>query len=227
VTAAQTALPAAGPGQPPPEAPIEAVCRLHARPLYRFLLKITFGDRREAEDLLQETLLRAWRYLQDHTADVTVLRPWLYTVARRAAIDAARARQARPAEVIPADLAALPAGRDDIDRLLTGLTIRRALTTLTPDHRQVLYEIFYRGHTARQAATTLGIPEGTVKSRTFYALRALAAAITDTGTVRVPPTATVLGRHHDGAPGKGACTTPAQPGYVLAGLRGIDQLPIR
>jgi RNA polymerase sigma-70 factor, ECF subfamily len=181
VTATQTTLPQAGnTGQPPPEAPIEAVCRLHARPLYRFLLKITFGDRREAEDLLQETLLRAWRYLQDHTADVTVLRPWLYTVARRAAIDAARARQARPAEVIPADLAALPAARDDIDRLLTGLTIRQALITLTPDHRQVLYEIFYRGHTARQAATTLGIPAGTVKSRTFYTLRALAAVTADT-----------------------------------------------
>jgi RNA polymerase sigma-70 factor (ECF subfamily) len=184
VTATETALPPAGQsGGPGPEAPIETVCRLHGGPLFRFLLKITFGDRREAEDLLQETLLRTWRYLQHHTTDVTVLRPWLYTVARRAAIDAARARQARPSEVTATDLAtlpALPAGRDDIDRLITGMTVRQALTCLTPDHRQVLYEIYYRGHTAREAATTLGIPEGTVKSRMFYALRALAAAINDT-----------------------------------------------
>ncbi|HMH92080.1 MAG TPA: sigma-70 family RNA polymerase sigma factor [Streptosporangiaceae bacterium] len=181
MTAAETVLYWPGDsGGTGPEAPIETVCRLHGRPLYRFLLKITFGDRREAEDLLQETLLRTWRYLQDHTADVTVLRPWLYTVARRAAIDAARARQARPAEVIPADLATLPASRDDIDRLLTGLTIRRALMSLTPDHRQVLYEIFYRSRTVRETATALGIPEGTVKSRMFYALRALAAATNDT-----------------------------------------------
>jgi RNA polymerase sigma-70 factor, ECF subfamily len=177
VTAAETAPPRAGnTTEPGPGAQLETVLRLHGRPLYRFLLKITFGDRRETEDLLQETLLRTWRYLQDHTTDITLLRPWLYTVARRAAIDAARARHARPPETIPADLAALPATRDDIDRLLTQITIRHALTTLTPDHRQVLYEVYYRGHTARQAADTLGIPEGTVKSRTFYALRALADA---------------------------------------------------
>jgi RNA polymerase sigma-70 factor, ECF subfamily len=183
MTAVQTALDQPSDrGGPGTEAPIEAVWRLHGRPLYRFLLKITFGDRREAEDLFQETLLRAWRYLQDHTADVTVLRPWLYTVARRAAIDAARARQVRPAEVIPADLAALPAGRDEIDRLLTGMTIRQALMSLTPDHRQVLCEIYYRDRTARETADALGIPEGTVKSRMFYALRALATATAITGT---------------------------------------------
>jgi RNA polymerase sigma-70 factor, ECF subfamily len=185
VTAIDTALPPVGhSGEPDPEAPIETVCRLHGGPLYRFLLKITFGDRREAEDLLQETLLRTWRYLQDHDADVTVLRPWLYTVARRAAIDAARARQARPNEVTAADLAAmaaLPAGRDDIDRILTGLSVRQALTSLTPDHRQVLLEIFYRGRSSRETADVLGIPEGTVKSRMFYALRALAAAISEAG----------------------------------------------
>jgi RNA polymerase sigma-70 factor, ECF subfamily len=188
VTATQTALPEAGHGGGPGlEAPIETVCRLHSRPLYRFLLKITFGDRREAEDLLQETLLRAWRYLQDHTADAADLRPWLYTVARRAAIDAARARQARPAEVTIADLATLPAARDDVDRLLTGMTIRRALTSLTTDHRQVLYEIYYRGRTTRETADALGIPEGTVKSRMFYALRALAATTgTGTGTGTTP-----------------------------------------
>jgi RNA polymerase sigma-70 factor (ECF subfamily) len=141
---------------------------------------ITFGDRWQAEDLLQETLLRAWRYLQDHTADVTKLRPWLYTIARRAAIDAARARQARPTEVILTDLATLPAVRDDIDQLMNKLTVQRGLMSLTPDHRQVLIEVFYHGRTARQAAHTLGIPEGTVKSRIYYGLSALAAAIGET-----------------------------------------------
>src|SRR6266498_3505959 len=165
---------AADGGEPGPDGSIEVIYRLHGRPLFRFLLRITLGDRREAEDLLQETLLRAWRYLQDHTADVVRLRPWLFTVARRVAIDAARARQARPAEVAVTDDGALAAAGDDIERLLVRLTMRRGLMALTPDHRRVLIEVFYHGCSAPEAARALGIPEGTVKSRMFYALRALA-----------------------------------------------------
>jgi RNA polymerase sigma-70 factor (ECF subfamily) len=76
-------------GGPGTDGPIEMIYRFHGRRLYRFLLRVTFGDRREAEDLLQETLFRAWRYLQSNTADVEQLAPWLYTVARRVVIDAA------------------------------------------------------------------------------------------------------------------------------------------
>ncbi len=169
-------------GEPDQEGPIEVIYRLHGAPLYRFLLRITHGDHREAEDLLQETLLHAWRYLQDHTADAARLRPWLFTVARRVAIDVARARQVRPAEVTVTDAGALPAPHDDIERLLVGLTVRRGLMSLTHDHRRVLIEVFYHGRSAPEAAKALGIPEGTVRSRTFYALRALAAVTGGAGT---------------------------------------------
>jgi RNA polymerase sigma-70 factor, ECF subfamily len=156
---------------------IDVLYRLHGRPLLRYLLRVTLGDLREAEDLLQETMLRAWRYLQDHQLDLVRLRAWLYVVARRAAIDAGRARRARPKEVILTDLGSLPAARDDIERMLVSLTLRRALLSLSPEHRDVLIAVYYRGLTAREAAEMLGIPEGTVKSRTYYAQRALAAAI--------------------------------------------------
>jgi RNA polymerase sigma-70 factor (ECF subfamily) len=169
-------LPLEDSGEPGPENPIEVICRLHGRPLYRFLLRVTFGDRWDAEDLLQETLLRAWRYLQDHNADVAHLRPWLYTVARRVAIDAARARQARPTEVTVTDMGTLPSAHDDIERLVVALTMRRGLMSLTQDHREVLVEVFYHGRSAPEAAKALGIPEGTVKSRTHYALRAATVA---------------------------------------------------
>jgi RNA polymerase sigma-70 factor, ECF subfamily len=160
-------------GDPASEDPLEAIYRLHGKALYRFLLRLTFGDRRETEDLLQETFLRAWRFQQDHVTDVTHLRPWLYTVARRVAIDAARARQARPAEVTITDLGSLATTDDDMERVLIAVTIRRGLMSLTPDHRRVLIEVFYHGRTSAEAAAVLGIPKGTARSRMFYALRAL------------------------------------------------------
>jgi RNA polymerase sigma-70 factor (ECF subfamily) len=154
---------------------VEMIVRLHGRALYRFLLRITFGDRRESDDLFQETLLRAWRYLRDHDSDVPALLPLLYTIARRLAIDAARARQVRPVEVIVSDSCALPTGSDDIERLMVQLTIRRGLMSLAQGQREVIYEVYYRGSSAREVAEALGIPEGTVKSRLFYGLRAMRA----------------------------------------------------
>jgi len=156
---------------------LDLACQLHGRALFRFLLRITLGDRREAEDLLQETLLRAWRYLQDHTADPQSLRPWLFTVARHLSIDASRARQTRPTEVVLQDLTVLSDPRDETDRTLNALAMRPGLRKLTQDHRRVIFEVYYHGRSAREAAEVIGVPEGTVKSRLFYALKALGAAL--------------------------------------------------
>jgi len=149
----------------------------HGRALYRFLLTVTFGDQQAAEDLVQETLVRAWNNLDHLGQNVNTLRPWLFTVARRIAIDAARARRARPAEVGPVDLAVVPDRDDQIERLLAVQTVRAALKQLSPEHREVLIEVYYRGRSVSEAAALLGIPNGTVKSRTFNAIRALRAAL--------------------------------------------------
>src|SRR5829696_4522413 len=77
-------------------------------------LRLTNGDRARAEDIVQETLLRAWRNLEVLDDDVRPVRPWLFTVAQRLAIDAHRARRARPAEVGDAALASVP-GLDQIE----------------------------------------------------------------------------------------------------------------
>jgi len=149
---------------------------LHADALFRYLHRLTMGDRRETEDALQETLLRSWRYLQQRPLVVETLRPWLYTVARRVVIDSVRARKARPTDDPAADITTLATPDDDVERMLTVLAIRRGLQALTPEHREVLVELFYNERSVKEVAEKLGIPLGTVKSRTYYALRALRAA---------------------------------------------------
>lgn len=170
-----------GDGGPDDEARAQARMREvhaeHAEPLYRFLLRLSWGERQLAEDLLQETMLQAWRHLDRLPDSSESVRRWLFIVARRIAIDAARARQARPTEVGLNDLTRLPASGDVTEDVVIVQTVRRALPKLTPAHRAVLIELYYRGRSTDEAAARLGIPEGTVKSRAHYALRALRAAI--------------------------------------------------
>ncbi|MFE5538990.1 sigma-70 family RNA polymerase sigma factor [Streptomyces sp. NPDC056492] len=156
----------------------------HGKALYGFLLGLTFGDRHRAEDLLQETLFRAWKHPEVLESDHASLRPWLYTVGRRLAIDARRARRVRPAEVGPDALDAhAPAAEDATEQAVTVLDVREALRSLSPEHRAVLVQIYFRGASVCEAAEALGVPAGTVKSRTYYALRALREAMPGYGPV--------------------------------------------
>lgn len=150
----------------------------HARPLYRYLLTLTFRDSQAAEDLLQETLLRAWQRIDDLNPDVTTLRPWLMTVARHIAIDKARARRCRPVETGMVDLATVPSTDDPCESVLSRQVIAAAMRQLTPEHREVIFQVYFRGQSCVDTAKLLGIPEGTVKSRAFLALRALRRAMT-------------------------------------------------
>jgi RNA polymerase sigma-70 factor (ECF subfamily) len=157
---------------------VRALYAEHAIPLLRYVLRITDGDRQRAEDIVQETLLRAWQH-PEAIADRPA-RPWLFAVARNLAVDAHRARRARPAEVGEGSLATV-AVPDEADRVLESWAVAEALAALRPDHRQVLLETYYHGRSVTEAAAVLGIPLGTVKSRAFYALRALRLALEERG----------------------------------------------
>lgn len=153
------------------EALIRALYADHGRALLAYATRLT-GDRAAAEDVVQETLVRAWRKLDVVTNGRGSVRGWLFTVARNIVIDQVRARAARPAEVAAA--ADPPTGGSDpADQVVDSIVVLDALDGLSHEHRSVIEEIHFRGRSVAEAAAVLDIPPGTVKSRSYYALRAM------------------------------------------------------
>jgi RNA polymerase sigma-70 factor (ECF subfamily) len=161
---------------------MEALHAEHAAALWAYCVRLTAGDRAQAQDVVQETLLRAWRYPEVLDQSQRSARAWLFTVARRVVIDEWRSKR-NQSEVTAADVPEPVATEDTSDRLLQAWVVAEALERLSPEHREVVLECYYRGHSVAQAAARLGVPEGTVKSRTHYALRALRLALEEMGEV--------------------------------------------
>jgi RNA polymerase sigma-70 factor (ECF subfamily) len=156
----------------------------HAAALWAFAVRLTGGDRQAAEDVVQETLLRAWRNPNSPAfaaEQAGAARGWLYTVARRIVIDEWRARSVRPEKLVSAVPESSTA--DPTDALVESRLIADALLRLSPEHRAVLVELFYRRSSVREAAERLQIAEGTVKSRSHYALRALKLVLNELGAL--------------------------------------------
>lgn len=154
--------------------------RQYYSPLMAFVLRLTAGDRQRAEDVVQETMLRAWRQGDRLDQTAASLMPWLATVARRIVIDEQRRKDARPAETGEARLERASVA-DLTDDVLRSVIVTEALRALSPSHRQVLNETILSDRTVNEAAEVLGIPVGTVKSRVYYALRALRLVLAEQG----------------------------------------------
>jgi RNA polymerase sigma-70 factor, ECF subfamily len=143
----------------------------HAKALHGYVEKFC-PDRASADDIVQETFIRAWRHLPQLSADDRPVRPWLFRVARNLLIDANRAARARPMTV--QEQAAGEVGTDSgLEEILDRQLVSAALQHLSPAHQSVLVETFYRGATVATVARELGIPHGTARSRLHYALDAL------------------------------------------------------
>jgi RNA polymerase sigma-70 factor, ECF subfamily len=156
----------------------------HGDALFAHALRLSSGDRQRAEDLVQETLLRAWRHPEAMDPRHGSVRAWLFTTARHLAIDAWRRRTSRVGEVVTDVLPEPPDGVDETDRAVEAWTVAEALGRLSTAHRDVLVECFYRGRSVAEAAVRLGVPPGTVKSRTHYALRSLRLVLEEMGVTQ-------------------------------------------
>jgi RNA polymerase sigma-70 factor (ECF subfamily) len=154
----------------------------HAAALWAYCLRLTGHDRARAEDVVQETLLRAWRSFPTLDDAHGSVRAWLFRVARNIVIDEWRTKRSQ-SEVTVADVPETAVDTESTDQALLSWVVADALTRLSADHRAVLLECYYRGHSVAEASRRLGIPEGTVKSRTHYALRALRLALEEMGVV--------------------------------------------
>jgi RNA polymerase sigma-70 factor (ECF subfamily) len=162
-----------------PTALIQQLHDEHAAALWGFCLHLT-SDPVRAEDVVQETLLRAWTHYEALDEARGSVRSWLFTVARNIVIDEWRSKRFQNERATDQ----LPEPGDPVDQtdaLLQSWVVADAITQLSNEHKAVLLECYYRGRSVAEAARRLGVPEGTVKSRTHYALRALRLALEEMG----------------------------------------------
>jgi RNA polymerase sigma-70 factor, ECF subfamily len=158
---------------------LRALHEQYAGSLWSFVLRLTGGDRSRSQDVVQETMLRAWRKPSVLDEEQGSARAWLFTVARRIVVDDWRSARARHEVSVGEPPEAVQADRTDA--MLDELIVAEALDRLTPEHRAVIVECYYRGLSVAQAAEVLHLPVGTVKSRTHYALRALRLSMQEMG----------------------------------------------
>ena len=157
---------------------LRAIHDAHAPGLFRYVVRLT-GDYAFAQDIVQESLLRAWKRPEILEQGEDAARAWLFTVARNLVID--DRRSARFAREVTTDELPERAGSDATDAVLDAWLISDALLGLSLEHRTVVVSAYYLGNSVAEIARREEIPEGTVKSRLHYALRALRLSLQERG----------------------------------------------
>lgn len=161
----------------PDETITKFLFREHGRAMLAYATELT-RDRAIAEDVVQEAMIRAWRHADDLVDERGSIRGWLLTVVRNIITDRVRARMIRIQEVIeaPDEVAVVD---DHAQYVVDRIVVAETLSRLSAEHRVVIEHVYLRGYSVADTAALLNIPPGTVKSRTFYALRTLREMFTD------------------------------------------------
>jgi RNA polymerase sigma-70 factor (ECF subfamily) len=159
------------------DAGIQAAVRAHAGELYGFARR-ALGDSAAAEDAVQETFVRAWRASGRFDPTLGSLRAWLFAILRNVIIDAARSRHVR-ADVVSAEVEVPESDR--VEEVLRCWLVEEALRRLTPEHRHAVVEVYFNGRPATEVARDAGVPAGTIRTRLFYALKALRLSLDELG----------------------------------------------
>ena len=142
------------------------------------LARRSLDDGPLAEEAVQETFVRALRARRRFDARLGAMRGWLFAIERRVIVDLARSRRTHRVEPLTEDCAS---SADQFEGALNSWNVEAALHRVGPQHQQVVLEIYYRGRSSRDLARELGVPEGTVRSRLYYALRALRGSLEEMG----------------------------------------------
>ena len=153
------------------EAPMAELYERYARRVYGLGLRL-LGDANQAEELVQETFVRLWQGAGRYDRTQGAVASWVWMIARGAAIDMQRRAAARP-RAVDGRAGREPSTTDEVERIVLSIDVREALENLSHDHREVLALGYDEGLTQREIAARLDIPLGTVKTRTYHALRAL------------------------------------------------------
>ncbi|KZX20233.1 sigma-70 family RNA polymerase sigma factor [Rathayibacter tanaceti] len=154
---------------PAPVLDLSAAFDEHAPALLGFAMN-ALHDRGLAEDCVQETFLRAWRSRESYSAERASARTWLFAIARNVVIDVHRSLQRLPRLVATEVLEEVPGDERDP---LEPLAMAEALARLSEQHRQVVVAIHLRGESYADLSSATGVPVATLRTRAFYALRAL------------------------------------------------------
>lgn len=158
---------------------------LHGGEIFRFCHRLV-DDRGLAEEAVQETFLRAWRAKGRWNPDIASVRTWLFSISRNVCIDLLRARNVRPRLTShDPDAADRPSarGNDDpaYDALLEEWMLEEGLRRIRDDQRHAIVETYLKGRPYADVAAETGVPEGTIRTRVFYGLKALRLTLEEMG----------------------------------------------